>query len=113
MRKLFVRLFLLVLVTVQLSSWCDSVYVHNNCLFIHMLLHDCCLLKEPHRVYPSIPADQRRPIRVLSLFDGIATGWFIKSRNELVNSFSLRDFYEYTEQRVFENRETVMYFSIK
>uniref|UniRef100_A0A673MLA1 DNA (cytosine-5-)-methyltransferase n=1 Tax=Sinocyclocheilus rhinocerous TaxID=307959 RepID=A0A673MLA1_9TELE len=29
---------------------------------------------EPHRVYPSIPAHQRRPIRVLSLFDGIATG---------------------------------------
>jgi len=25
-------------------------------------------------VYPSIPAHQRRPIRVLSLFDGIATG---------------------------------------
>lgn len=34
------------------------------------------LFQEPHRVYPSIPADQRRPIRVLSLFDGIATGLF-------------------------------------
>nr|XP_029138650.1 LOW QUALITY PROTEIN: uncharacterized protein LOC110004536 [Labrus bergylta] len=32
---------------------------------------------EPHRVYPSIPADCRRPIRVLSLFDGIATGYFV------------------------------------
>nr|XP_054602069.1 DNA (cytosine-5-)-methyltransferase 3 beta, duplicate a [Nothobranchius furzeri] len=32
---------------------------------------------EPHRVYPSIPADQRRPIRVLSLFDGIATGYLV------------------------------------
>lgn len=32
---------------------------------------------EPHRVYPSIPAHQRRPIRVLSLFDGIATGLYI------------------------------------
>lgn len=31
-------------------------------------------LQEPHRVYPSIPASQRRPLRVLSLFDGIATG---------------------------------------
>ncbi|XP_034091529.1 DNA (cytosine-5)-methyltransferase 3A-like isoform X4 [Gymnodraco acuticeps] len=32
---------------------------------------------EPHRVYPSISADQRRPIRVLSLFDGIATGYLV------------------------------------
>ncbi|XP_029282589.1 LOW QUALITY PROTEIN: DNA (cytosine-5)-methyltransferase 3C-like [Cottoperca gobio] len=32
---------------------------------------------EPHRVYPSIPADLRRPIRVLSLFDGIATGYLV------------------------------------
>ncbi|XP_073794099.1 DNA (cytosine-5-)-methyltransferase 3 beta, duplicate b.2 isoform X2 [Danio rerio] len=32
---------------------------------------------EPHRVYPSIPAIQRRPIRVLSLFDGIATGYLV------------------------------------
>ncbi|XP_074537151.1 uncharacterized protein LOC141799020 isoform X2 [Halichoeres trimaculatus] len=30
---------------------------------------------EPHRVYPSIPANLRQPIRVLSLFDGIATGY--------------------------------------
>ncbi len=35
---------------------------------------DICPPQEPHRVYPSIPANQRRPIRVLSLFDGIATG---------------------------------------
>ncbi|KAM3617476.1 uncharacterized protein V6R79_006695 [Siganus canaliculatus] len=32
---------------------------------------------EPHRVYPSIPASQRRPLRVLSLFDGIATGFLV------------------------------------
>ncbi|XP_041859964.1 DNA (cytosine-5-)-methyltransferase 3 beta, duplicate a isoform X2 [Melanotaenia boesemani] len=32
---------------------------------------------EPHRVYPSIPADQRKPMRVLSLFDGIATGYLV------------------------------------
>uniref|UniRef100_A0A3Q3JY49 DNA (cytosine-5-)-methyltransferase n=1 Tax=Monopterus albus TaxID=43700 RepID=A0A3Q3JY49_MONAL len=32
---------------------------------------------EPHRVYPSIPADRRRPIKVLSLFDGIATGYLV------------------------------------
>ncbi|KAL6458865.1 hypothetical protein MHYP_G00323370 [Metynnis hypsauchen] len=32
---------------------------------------------EPHRVYPSIPAHHRRPIRVLSLFDGIATGYLV------------------------------------
>ncbi|XP_061682812.1 DNA (cytosine-5)-methyltransferase 3B-like isoform X2 [Syngnathoides biaculeatus] len=30
---------------------------------------------EAHRVYPSIPTHLRRPIRVLSLFDGIATGY--------------------------------------
>ncbi|XP_056155542.1 DNA (cytosine-5-)-methyltransferase beta, duplicate b.3 [Lampris incognitus] len=32
---------------------------------------------EPHRVYPSIPANQRRPLRVLSLFDGIGTGYLV------------------------------------
>ncbi|KAM4738365.1 DNA (cytosine-5-)-methyltransferase 3 beta, duplicate a isoform 2-T3 [Anableps anableps] len=32
---------------------------------------------EPHRVYPSIPADQRKPLKVLSLFDGIATGYLV------------------------------------
>ncbi|XP_067302642.1 DNA (cytosine-5)-methyltransferase 3B-like [Pseudorasbora parva] len=32
---------------------------------------------EPHRVYPSIPANLQRPIRVLSLFDGIATGYLV------------------------------------
>ncbi|KAM8864274.1 DNA (cytosine-5-)-methyltransferase 3 beta, duplicate a isoform 2-T2 [Spinachia spinachia] len=32
---------------------------------------------EPHRVYPSISADQRQPIKVLSLFDGIATGYLV------------------------------------
>ncbi|KAF7210638.1 DNA (cytosine-5)-methyltransferase 3B-like [Nothobranchius furzeri] len=32
---------------------------------------------EPHRVYPSIPAYLRRPVRVLSLFDGIGTGYLV------------------------------------
>ncbi|XP_017295445.1 DNA (cytosine-5)-methyltransferase 3B [Kryptolebias marmoratus] len=32
---------------------------------------------EPHRVYPSIPASLRRPLRVLSLFDGIGTGYLV------------------------------------
>ncbi|XP_038165294.1 DNA (cytosine-5-)-methyltransferase 3 beta, duplicate a [Cyprinodon tularosa] len=32
---------------------------------------------EPHRVYPSIPADKRKPLKVLSLFDGIATGYLV------------------------------------
>uniref|UniRef100_A0A3B3ZLC9 DNA (cytosine-5-)-methyltransferase n=1 Tax=Periophthalmus magnuspinnatus TaxID=409849 RepID=A0A3B3ZLC9_9GOBI len=32
---------------------------------------------EPHRLYPAVPAAQRRPIRVLSLFDGIATGYLV------------------------------------
>uniref|UniRef100_H9GFQ9 DNA (cytosine-5-)-methyltransferase n=1 Tax=Anolis carolinensis TaxID=28377 RepID=H9GFQ9_ANOCA len=29
------------------------------------------------KIYPAIPAAQRRPIRVLSLFDGIATGYLV------------------------------------
>ncbi|CAL8329611.1 unnamed protein product [Merluccius merluccius] len=32
---------------------------------------------EPHRVYPSVSADRRRPIKVLSLFNGIATGYLV------------------------------------
>lgn len=32
--------------------------------------------QEPPKLYPAIPAAKRRPIRVLSLFDGIATGEF-------------------------------------
>ncbi|KAM4563623.1 DNA (cytosine-5)-methyltransferase 3B-like, partial [Odontesthes bonariensis] len=32
---------------------------------------------EAHRVYPSIPPNLRRPLRVLSLFDGIATGYLV------------------------------------
>ncbi|XP_063064322.1 uncharacterized protein LOC134456735 [Engraulis encrasicolus] len=39
--------------------------------------NDSGLAFEPHRVYPSIPANQRRPLRVLSLFDGIATGYLV------------------------------------
>ncbi|XP_038185988.1 DNA (cytosine-5)-methyltransferase 3B isoform X2 [Arvicola amphibius] len=32
---------------------------------------------EPPKVFPAIPAAKRRPIRVLSLFDGIATGYLV------------------------------------
>ncbi|XP_077369408.1 DNA (cytosine-5)-methyltransferase 3C-like isoform X2 [Festucalex cinctus] len=32
---------------------------------------------EPHRVYPAISADRRKPMKVLSLFDGIATGYLV------------------------------------
>ncbi|XP_015220486.1 DNA (cytosine-5)-methyltransferase 3B isoform X2 [Lepisosteus oculatus] len=32
---------------------------------------------ESPRTYPAVPAEQRRPIRVLSLFDGIATGYLV------------------------------------
>uniref|UniRef100_A0A8C4QKZ0 DNA (cytosine-5-)-methyltransferase n=1 Tax=Eptatretus burgeri TaxID=7764 RepID=A0A8C4QKZ0_EPTBU len=32
---------------------------------------------EPPKIFPPIPADQRKPIRVLSLFDGIATGMLV------------------------------------
>uniref|UniRef100_A0A8C9WTG9 DNA (cytosine-5-)-methyltransferase n=1 Tax=Scleropages formosus TaxID=113540 RepID=A0A8C9WTG9_SCLFO len=32
---------------------------------------------EPPMTYPAVPAEQRKPIRVLSLFDGIATGYLV------------------------------------
>ncbi|KAM4571318.1 DNA (cytosine-5)-methyltransferase 3B isoform 3-T3 [Fundulus diaphanus] len=32
---------------------------------------------EKTKIYPAVPAEQRRPIRVLSLFDGIATGYLV------------------------------------
>uniref|UniRef100_A0A8C9TVL4 DNA (cytosine-5-)-methyltransferase n=1 Tax=Scleropages formosus TaxID=113540 RepID=A0A8C9TVL4_SCLFO len=32
---------------------------------------------EKPKMYPAVPAEQRRPIRVLSLFDGIATGYLV------------------------------------
>uniref|UniRef100_A0A3P9K2W4 DNA (cytosine-5-)-methyltransferase n=1 Tax=Oryzias latipes TaxID=8090 RepID=A0A3P9K2W4_ORYLA len=32
---------------------------------------------EKPQIYPAVPAEQRRPIRVLSLFDGIATGYLV------------------------------------
>lgn len=41
-----------------------------------------CVSQEPHRVYPSIPAAERRPLKVLSLFDGIATGMFMDPNSE-------------------------------
>ncbi|XP_037539747.1 DNA (cytosine-5-)-methyltransferase 3 beta, duplicate a [Nematolebias whitei] len=39
--------------------------------------NDSAMEFEPHRVYPCVPAEQRRPLRVLSLFDGIATGYLV------------------------------------
>ncbi|XP_047395700.1 DNA (cytosine-5)-methyltransferase 3B isoform X3 [Sciurus carolinensis] len=38
---------------------------------------DVGLEYEAPKVYPAIPAAKRRPIRVLSLFDGIATGYLV------------------------------------
>ena len=32
-------------------------------------------IQEPPRFYPPVTAEDRRPIRVLGLFDGIGTGW--------------------------------------
>uniref|UniRef100_A0A673KHJ8 DNA (cytosine-5-)-methyltransferase n=1 Tax=Sinocyclocheilus rhinocerous TaxID=307959 RepID=A0A673KHJ8_9TELE len=32
---------------------------------------------ESPKIYPAVPAEQRRPVRVLSLFDGIATGYLV------------------------------------
>ncbi|KAM7327073.1 hypothetical protein ACRRTK_013440 [Alexandromys fortis] len=37
----------------------------------------CQSCREPPKVFPAIPAARRRPIRVLSLFDGIATGYLV------------------------------------
>ncbi|XP_059189222.1 DNA (cytosine-5-)-methyltransferase 3 beta, duplicate a [Centropristis striata] len=42
-----------------------------------LFVNNSAMAFEPHRVYPSIPADRRRPIKVLSLFDGIATGYLV------------------------------------
>ncbi|XP_074537363.1 DNA (cytosine-5-)-methyltransferase 3 beta, duplicate a [Halichoeres trimaculatus] len=42
-----------------------------------LFVNDSAMEFEPHRIYPSIAADLRRPIRVLSLFDGIATGYLV------------------------------------
>ncbi|XP_036960839.1 uncharacterized protein LOC119023197 isoform X2 [Acanthopagrus latus] len=42
-----------------------------------LFANDSAMAFEPHRVYPSIPANLRRPLRVLSLFDGIATGYLV------------------------------------
>ncbi|XP_059508762.1 DNA (cytosine-5)-methyltransferase 3B isoform X2 [Stegostoma tigrinum] len=32
---------------------------------------------DPPKIYPAVPAEHRRPIKVLSLFDGIATGYLV------------------------------------
>ena len=41
-------------------------------------------------MYPSIPANQRRPIKVLSLFDGIATGeWLFSAFTMALALFAL------------------------
>ncbi|XP_054466005.1 LOW QUALITY PROTEIN: uncharacterized protein LOC129100411 [Anoplopoma fimbria] len=42
-----------------------------------MFANNSAMEFEPHRVYPSIPANLRRPVRVLALFDGIATGYLV------------------------------------
>uniref|UniRef100_A0A7N8Y0Y0 DNA (cytosine-5-)-methyltransferase n=1 Tax=Mastacembelus armatus TaxID=205130 RepID=A0A7N8Y0Y0_9TELE len=42
-----------------------------------LFVNNSAMSFEPHRVYPSIPADHRKPIKVLSLFDGIATGYLV------------------------------------
>ncbi|XP_036067962.1 DNA (cytosine-5)-methyltransferase 3B isoform X2 [Oryzias melastigma] len=42
-----------------------------------MFANNSAIEFEPHRVYPSIPASLRRPVRVLSLFDGIGTGYLV------------------------------------
>ncbi|XP_063064350.1 DNA (cytosine-5)-methyltransferase 3B isoform X2 [Engraulis encrasicolus] len=40
-------------------------------------VHDNGQEFESPKSYPAVPAEQRRPIRVLSLFDGIATGYLV------------------------------------
>ncbi|XP_014907164.1 uncharacterized protein LOC106959240 [Poecilia latipinna] len=42
-----------------------------------MFANNSAMEFEPHRVYPSVPTAMRRPLRVLSLFDGIGTGYLV------------------------------------
>ncbi|XP_027867476.1 uncharacterized protein LOC114141193 [Xiphophorus couchianus] len=42
-----------------------------------MFANNSAMEFEPHRVYPSVPTKMRRPLRVLSLFDGIGTGYLV------------------------------------
>lgn len=46
----------------------------QSCLIMHHIYF--CFFQESPKIYPAVPAEQRRPIRVLSLFDGIATGQY-------------------------------------
>lgn len=61
----------------MVSSLCSQ-----PCMLVCDIKLSVSLFQEPHRVYPSIPAKLRRPLRVLSLFDGIATG--VGSCNRLI-----------------------------
>lgn len=57
-------------VLVSLRKPCGST-LHWAFHPLHTVLF---LFQDPPKVYPPVPAEKRKPIRVLSLFDGIATG---------------------------------------
>uniref|UniRef100_A0A8C1UMW5 DNA (cytosine-5-)-methyltransferase n=1 Tax=Cyprinus carpio TaxID=7962 RepID=A0A8C1UMW5_CYPCA len=66
----------------EVDPWSCYICLPSKCYGVLKLRPDWSvrvqeLNTEPHRVYPSIPAHKRRPIRVLSLFDGIATGYLV------------------------------------
>lgn len=73
----------------DVDPWSCYMCLPSQCAGVLNLRHDwsvrvqeffvnnSALAFEPHRVYPSIPTHQRRPIKVLSLFDGIATGYLV------------------------------------
>ncbi|XP_030921485.1 LOW QUALITY PROTEIN: DNA (cytosine-5)-methyltransferase 3A, partial [Geospiza fortis] len=48
-----------------------------NCYMCHPASDPLPWLQDPPKVYPPVPAEKRKPIRVLSLFDGIATGLLV------------------------------------
>lgn len=70
--------------TLLLPIYCHYILLRSLALFLSCLLSLSLSLsslsiiyflsQEPPKLYPSVLAEKRKPIRVLSLFDGIATG---------------------------------------
>lgn len=65
--------------TMDRSLWVSTftereILCLQSCLIIQHIYF--CFFQESPKIYPAVPAEQRRPIRVLSLFDGIATGQY-------------------------------------
>uniref|UniRef100_A0A8C6SK94 DNA (cytosine-5-)-methyltransferase n=1 Tax=Neogobius melanostomus TaxID=47308 RepID=A0A8C6SK94_9GOBI len=81
--------FMLLLIRIDLDPWicylCQAEQTHGaltprqdwSIRVQELFANNSAMEFEPHRVYPSISANLRRPVRVLSLFDGIATGYLV------------------------------------